>query len=433
MESVDRGGVAMNRGWLLAMVLLIVGAGCAWVGVQAYGKAKDPIRVGLLHSQSGPLAVSEASMVDAEVFALEQLNAQGGLLGRRIEWVIADGRSDPATFAREAERLIASEKVSVIFGCLSSSCRKAVKPVVERTNHMLVYPVAYEGMEASPNIIYTGAAPNQQIIPTVKWSRDILKAKTYFLIGTDYVWPRAANEVVKDQLKALGATILGEEYLPENGAGLDAALEKAVKAHPDVILSTIVGDANLPFYQKIRAPGGQCLKIPVITLPVTEEELRELPVMEMINDYAVCNYFQSIDRPENIAFVKAFKTRFGQDRVTSDPINTAYNSVKLWAQAVSEAESSVVHEVYKTMQRQSLNAAEGVISIDRETKHTWRPFFVGRIRGDGQVEIIWTIDKPIKPTPYPFSRTKLEWNAFIDALYKGWGGNWSAPMKERGR
>lgn len=423
----------MSRGWLLALVVLIVGAGGTWLGVRAFAKALDPIRVGLLHSQSGPLAISEASMVDAEVLALEQLNAQGGILGRRIEWVIADGRSDPATFAREAERLIASEKVTVIFGCWTSACRKSVMPVVERTNHLLVYPVAYEGMEASPNIIYTGAAPNQQIIPTVKWSWDILKAKSYFLIGTDSIWPRSANEIVKDQLKALGATLLGEEYLSTKGGGLDAALEKAIKAQPDVILSTIEGDANLPFYQKIRAPGGPGLKIPVITFPVTEEELRELPVKEMVNDYAVCNYFQSIDRPENIAFVKAFKTRFGQDRVTSDAIDTAYNSVKLWAQAVAEADTSSVQEVYKSMQRQSLNAAEGVISIDRETKHTWRPFFVGRIRGDGQVEIIWTIEKPIKPMPFPFSRTKLEWGEFIDSLYTGWGGNWSAPLTDKAR
>ena len=313
----------MRRGWVVLIAVLVVASGVAWFGVPALGRARMPIKVGILHSLSGPMAISEKSMIDAEVLALEEINAAGGLLGRPVEWVIADGKSDPATFAREAERLIAEEKVSVIFGCWTSATRKSVKAVVERTNHLLIYPVAYEGLEQSPNIIYCGAAPNQLIIPTVKWSRDVLKAKTYFLIGTDSIWPRSVNTIIKDQLIAPGASLLGEEYIDSAGNGLDAACETALKAAPDVIMTTIEGDANLPFYKKMRTAGGAALKIPIINFPVAEDELQHLPVKDMVNDYLVCNYFQSIDRPENREFIKSFRARFGQDRVTSDTIATA--------------------------------------------------------------------------------------------------------------
>jgi urea transport system substrate-binding protein len=420
------------RIWTLAALGLVgVAAGTVWLVAAMMVRSRAPIRVGILHSKTGPMAISEASMIDAEVLSLEELRDGGGLLGRPLEWVIADGRSDPVVFAREAERLMRDEHVDVIFGCWSSACRKSVKPVVEKENGLLVYPVAYEGMEQSPNIFYTGAAPNQVIIPTVTWSRNALGAKTYYLIGTDTIWPHAVHTIIKDQLKAIGGTVLGEDYLTFGSRDVDAAVEKAVKAKPDVILSTIEGDANLPFYKKIRSAGGEALKIPIISFPVTEDELRDLPAKDMINDYAVVNYFQSIDRPENQAFVKAFKARYGQDRPTSDTIASAYNSVKLWAQAVSDAEGPDAKLVRVTLPRQSLNAPEGVISIDRHSHHTWKPFYVGRIRSDGQVDIIYASTKPIRPMPFPFSRTRDEWDRFLEGIYKGWNGSWQAPAQRK--
>jgi urea transport system substrate-binding protein len=411
---------------------LAVGAALfAWLAVPLLARTKSPIRVGLLHSLTGPLAISEKSMVDAERLAIEELNARGGLLGRRVEGVIADGGSDWRTFAREAERLIEQEKVCVIVGCWSSADRKSVKPVVERTNHLLIYPVAYEGLEQSPNIVYTAAAPNQIIIPTIKWSRDFLKAKSYYLIGTDTIWPRSVNEIIKDQLKALGASLVGEEYLEFGTTAVEKAVETAVKAKPDVIISAIEGETNLPLYRKIRASGSEGRKIPVISFPVAEDELRHLPVKDMVNDYLVCNYFQAVDRPENRAFVKAFKARYGQDRVTSDSIESAYNSVHFWAQAVREAETDEVGEVRATLLRQSLDAPEGIISIDRETQHTWRPFFIGRVRGDGQVEIVESSTKPIRPAPFPFSRTREQWEAFLESLRAEWDGSWAPPAGRR--
>ena len=255
---------------------------------------------------------------------------RGRLLGgRRVEWVIADGRSDWPTFAREAERLIDQEKVSVIFGCWTSASRKSVKPVVEQKSHLLIYPMAYEGLEQSPNIVYTGAAPNQQVIPAVSWCYEHLKARKFFLVGSDYVWPHCVNEIVKDQLKALGAECVGESYILFGSADVEASVAAIGKASPDVIISTVVGDSNGPFYRRLHAAGILPERTPVLSFSIAEDELRKLPLQAMVGDYAAWNYFQSIDRHENRAFVRRFKAKYGADRVTSDVIEAAYNSVLL--------------------------------------------------------------------------------------------------------
>ena len=399
----------------IATLPILLGLG--WFAWTSHTWVRAPIRIGLLHSLTGPMSISEASMVDAEKMAIDEINAAGGLLGRRLEAVVADGRSDPAIFAREADRLIRDEHVSVIVGCWSSTCRKSVMPVVERADHLLIYPVAYEGMEKSPNIIYTGAAPNQLIIPTVQWCMDVLKAKTFFLIGTDAIWPKAVNTIIKDELKAVGGKLLGEEYCNLDTSNMDGLVAKFVKAKPDVVLCTIEGFANLPFYQKARSAGGEALKIPIVNFVVAEDELRQLPAKDMVNDYAVCNYFQSLDRPENTILVRNFKHKYGQDRVTSDSLINGYDSVKFWAEAVRETDTDEVSLVRESMLRQSLNSAAGVISLDRESQHTWRPFYVGKVRGDGQIDIVWSMIKPIRPIPYPFSRTQEEWDEFLRTLH----------------
>jgi urea transport system substrate-binding protein len=398
-----------------------------WYAPRLVNRVKPPIRVGILHSQTGPIKISELSMIDAEVMALEEIKAGGGLLGRRVEWVIADGRSDWPTFAREAQRLIEQEKVRVIFGCWTSASRKTVKPIVERFNHLLFYPTAYEGLEQSPRIVYTGAAPNQQVIPAVSWCYETLKARKFFLVGSDYVWPHCANEIIKDQLKAFGAECVGESYILFGSADVDGPLKAIEKASPDVIISTVVGDSNEPFYLRLQAAGILPQRTPVLSFGIAEDELRKLPVRAMVGNYAAWNYFQSIDRPENRAFVRRFQAIYGADRVTSDAIVAAYNSVYLWAQAVVEAETDDVAEVLKAIRRQSLNAPEGIVSVDEATQHTWRPVSIGRIRGDGQFDLVWSSEKPVRPIPYPTSRTRSEWESFLDSLYRGWGSTWSNP------
>jgi urea transport system substrate-binding protein len=418
------------RRWLAALMVLllvILGASAIWLGPRLVSRVVPPIRVGILHSETGPMAISELSMIDAEVLALEEINSGGGLLGgRRVEWVKADGRSDWPTFAREAQRLIETEKVSVIFGCWTSASRKSVKPVVEAKAHLLIYPMAYEGLEQSPNIIYTGAAPNQQVIPAVSWCHEVLKARKFFLVGSDYVWPHCVNEIIKDQLKALGAECAGESYILFGGTEVDASVQAIKKAVPDVIISTVVGDSNAPFYLGLKAAGILPQRTPVLSFSIAEDELRKLPLREMVGNYAAWDYFQSIDRAENREFVRKFRVKYGADRVTSDVIEAAYNSVLLWAQAVAEAESAEVDDVIKVIRRQSLNAPEGIVSVDYETQHTWRPVYIGRIRADGQFDLVWNSDKPVRPIPYPSSRSHAEWDAFLGNLQQTWGG-WANP------
>lgn len=412
----------------LAIVALAVGSWYAW---RAFHWANHPIVVGILHSRTGPMAISEKSMIDAEVLALEQINANGGVLGRRVEWIIADGQSDWPTYARQAQKLIVDDHVRVIFGCWTSASRKNVKPVVEEHNHLLLYPMAYEGLEQSPNIVYTGAAPNQQLIPTVKWSYDTLHARRFFLVGSDYVWPHSINEIVKDQIRALGAEVVGEEYIFFGSAEVDDAVAKIKKTKPDVILSAVVGDTNVPFYDRLRREGIKPEETPVISFSIAEDELRVLSRKDMAGNYAAWNYFESIDRPENRKFVKEFKAKFGADRVTSDVMAAAYDSVHLWAQAVSEAESDDVEVVRRFIRHQSLNAPEGVVSVDYDTQHTWRPVYIAKMRDDGQFDIVWTSEKPVRPVPYPISRSKSEWDEFLIGLFNRWGGRWANPNSEK--
>jgi urea transport system substrate-binding protein len=416
----------MNRRLVALLVVVILSGMAIWWAPQLLNRTAPPIRVGILHSRTGPMKISEESMIDGEILALEEIRSKGGFWGRQVEWVIADGRSDWPTYAREAQRLIDEEKVSVIFGCWTSASRKSVKPVVEQNHHLLIYPMAYEGLERSPNIIYTGAAPNQQVIPALSWCYEVLKARKFFLVGSDYVWPHCVNEIAKDQIKALGAQCVGESYVLFGSTKVDAAVEAIRKASPDVIVSTVVGDSNGPFYQRLHAAGILPGRSPVLSFSIAEDELRKLPLSVMVGDYAAWNYFQSIDREENREFVRKFQKRYGAERVTSDVIVAAYNSVLLWAQAVNEAETDDVAAVIGAIGRQSLNAPEGTVTVDDETQHTWRPVYVGRIRGDGQFDLVWSSGKSVRPIPYPRSRSQADWELFLEGLHGAWGG-WANP------
>lgn len=426
----DRPAVRGNRrpwpAWV-TVAGLVASAAVGWLLLDRLLVNRQPIVVGILHSQTGPMAISERSMIDAEVLALEQINASGGLLGRPVHWVIADGGSDWKTFAREAERLIREEKVSVIVGCWTSACRKGVLPVVEAADHLLIYPMAYEGMEQSPNIFYTGAAPNQQIIPAVQWCHDTLGARRFFLVGSDYIWPRCVNAIIKDQLVSLGAELVGEAYVPFGSTNVAATAAAIAAAKPDVILSAVPGDSALPLARAIRAAGLDPATTPMVTFAVGENELRGEAGAEMAGHYAAWNYFQSIDRPQNTAFVRAFQQRYGIDRTTSDVMVAAYNSVMLWAQAVGEAGTADLRQVRASLRHQSLDAPEGIIAIDPDTQHTWRPVFIGRIRTDGQVDIVWSSRTAVRPMPFPLSRSRLDWEEFVADLYRRWGDRWVAP------
>lgn len=420
--------ITFKRVMSLSTLLLIVTAGW-WIWKwQTYQK---PIRVGLLHSLTGPMAISEKSMVDAEVMALEELNASGGLLKRKVEWVIADGKSDWPTFAKEADRLIREEKVDVIIGCWTSASRKTVLPVIESNKHLLIYPMAYEGLESSPNMIYTGSAPNQQIIPAVAWAMRELKAKRYYLVGSDYIWPHCVNEIAKDTIDSIGGELAGENYLFFGTDQVDAVVNDIIATKPDVIISTVVGDTNKAFYRALDLAGITADKLPVISFAIAEDELRsilkEIPSKAMVGHYSAWNYFQTIDRQENRNFINRLQKRYGKDRSANDVMTASYNSVFFWAQAVREAETTDISDVTNAMSHQSLDAPEGIVSIDAENHHTWRPVYIGKVRSDAQFDIVWSSESSIRPEPYPLSRSHNDWNLFLNKLYRDWGNSWSNP------
>jgi len=407
--------------WLLAPVMLIgLVLGC-WRVWGALWRVEGPILVGILHSRTGPLAISEQSMIDAELMAIAEINEAGGLLGRRVEAVIADGRSDPKVFGEQARRLIDQEKVKVIFGCWTALARRSVKAVVESSKHLLFFPSNYEGMDIPSNVICTGPIPNQQVIPAVNWCFEVLNARKFYLAGSQDIQAYSSNALIKDQLKAMGAEAVGEKYVALDGTGTPEMIAAIKGSGADVVLSTVIGDGNKSFYQQLAQAGLTPTRLPVISFTIGEDELRDLPVKEMIGDYAAWSYFQSIESPVNRDFVARFKGRTSSDRSTSDAIVASYNAVKFWAQAVEEIDNDNPPDVLKAVRRQSLEAPEGVVSVDSETLHTWRPFYVGKIRGDGQFSVVWSLEKPVRPVPFPVLRTRLEWEQFVEKLYTSWG------------
>ena len=388
-----------------------------------------PIKVGVLHSSTGTMASSEQPVINATLLAIEEINESGGLLGRPVEAVIADGESDPETFARKAKELIETDGVCTVFGCWTSASRKTVVPIFEEKNHLLVYPVQYEGIEESPNVVYTGASPNQQIIPAVKWAFAFEGKRRFFIVGSDYVFPRVANEIIKDQLSELGAELVGEEFLPLGASNTSEVVRKIAASDADVILNLINGDTNTAFFRDLRAAGITPEKIPTISFSIGEAELAQMDSLVMTGDYAAWNYFQSVDSPENQQFVQALKSRYGAACFATDPMEAAYFGVKLWAQAVQAAEGTETPSIRREMRNLRMVAPEGEVRIDPSTQHTFKTPRIGRVQPDGQFEIVWTAVKPQPPAPYPPSRTTAAWKALLHDLYTGWGNQWSAPTK----
>jgi urea transport system substrate-binding protein len=408
--------------------LVAVVAAAAWLGLGL--SRAEPIVVGILHSQTGPMAASEIAVIEATVLALDELNRAGGVLGRPVRWVIADGASDEATFAREAERLIVGEQVRVVFGCWTSASRKAVREVVERHSHLLFYPVQYEGCEASPNIVYLGASPNQQIIPAVAWGLET-RGRRVALIGSDYVFPRVANAIIRDQLRALRGELVAEVYVPLGASAgqVNDAVDVIRRARPDLVLNTINGAANTAFFQGIsRLAPGSGWRPAVISFSLAEPEIQALDeAVRPVGQFAAWNYFQSVSRTENRAFVDAFRARYGAERVVSDPMEAAHCGVQLWARAVAEAGTDQVGPVRLVLRQQSMNAPEGIVSIDPENQHAWKTVRIGRVEPDGQFAVVWDSGGPVPPIPFPITRARSEWEALLSDFYRGWGGRWTNP------
>jgi urea transport system substrate-binding protein len=385
----------------------------------ASAAAGDGIKVGILHSLSGTMAISEKSVVDSTQLAIEEINKAGGVGGKQIVAVVEDGSSDWPTFAEKAKKLIDEDKVVVIFGCWTSASRKAVLPVFEEKNHMLFYPVQYEGQECSKNIFYTGAAPNQQIEPSVDWLLKE-KGKDFYLVGSDYVFPRTANTIIKAQLAAKGGKTVGEDYLPLGNTEVTPIIAKIRSALPNggVIYNTLNGDSNVAFFKQLQGAGLTADKYPVMSVSIAEEEVKAIGTEFLKGHYAAWNYFMTVDSPENKKYVAAFKAKYGEDRVTNDPMEAAYISVNLWKQAVEKAGSpgtpTDLEKVRTAAYGQNFAAPEGPIKMNNN-HHISKIVRIGQIEDNGQFKIVSATAKPVDPLP---------WNQYV-ADTKGFTCDWT--------
>lgn len=379
----------------------------------------NTIKVGILHSLSGTMAISEKSVVDAENLAIKEINAQGGVLGKQIEAITEDGASNWDTFREKATKLIEQDKVAVVFGCWTSASRKNVKPVFEDKDHMLWYPVQYEGQECSKNIFYTGAAPNQQIEPSVDWLLKN-KGKEFFLVGSDYVFPRTANTIIKAQLEALGGKTVGEDYLPLGNVEVTPIIAKIKQALPNggVIYNTLNGDSNVAFFKQLKGAGLTPDKYPSMSVSIAEEEVKAIGVEYLKGHYAAWNYFQTVDTPANKKFVEAFKKEYGADRVLNDPMEAAYIAVYLWKQAVEKAGSTDLAKVRQAAYGQTIDAPEGKVTMNGN-HHISKIVRIGEVRDDGLFNIIYATSAPVEPIP---------WNQYVKET-KGFACDWSDPAK----
>lgn len=393
-DSCATAGQMDRRRFLLA-------AGAAGMGAGASGcsrKVERTIKIGILHSMSGTMSVSEAPLRDAALLAVEEINKKG-LLGRKIEPIVEDASSDPDRFQSLAEKLLVEDKVCSIFGCWTSVARKRVLPVLEAHNGLLWYPLQYEGNECSRNIIYTGSTPNQQIIPAIDWLHD-RGGRRFYLVGSDYVYPKTANRIIRRHLNEIGAAVAGEEYLPLGEQDFEATLKRMMATHADIVFSTVNGDSNLGLYRAFRKIGITAKDVPIMATSMGEAEVRRIGAAWTQGHFATWAYFQSVDQPANRAFVKKFKDRYGDRRVTDDPMEAAYFQVHIWAQAVAKAKRTDVDAVRESVAGMRFDAPEGPIHIDRENRHAWKMWRVGEVQEDGQFKVVHASDGPIDPAPW---------------------------------
>jgi urea transport system substrate-binding protein len=387
----------------------------AGAGLPAF--AADTIKVGILHSLSGTMAISETVLKDTALMAIEEINAKGGVLGKKLEPVVVDPASNWPLFAEKTKQLLTQDKVAVIFGCWTSVSRKSVLPVVEELNGLLFYPVQYEGEELSKNVFYTGAAPNQQAIPAVEYlmSKDGGGARRFVLLGTDYVYPRTTNKILRAFLKSKGvadADIM-EEYTPFGHSDYQTIIAKVKKFSGEgkktAVISTINGDSNVPFYKELGNAGLKAKDVPVVAFSVGEEELRGVDTKPLVGHLAAWNYFMSVKNPTNTEFTKKWgayaKTKgiagHKDKPLTNDPMEATYIGVHMWAQAVEKAKSTDTDKVIAAMAGQTFKAPSGfTATMDAKNHHLHKPVFIGEVKSDGQFNVVWKTPGPVKAKPW---------------------------------
>ncbi|MBP0624179.1 urea ABC transporter substrate-binding protein [Cupriavidus consociatus] len=401
------------------MLKLSAIAAAAMIGTSplAMAQSREPIKVGILHSLSGTMAISETSLKDVALMTIDEINKSGGVLGRKLEPVVVDPASNWPLFAEKARQLVSKDKVAVTFGCWTSVSRKSVLPVYEELNSLLFYPVQYEGEEMSRNVFYTGAAPNQQAIPAVEYlmSKEGGGAKRFFLLGTDYVYPRTTNKILRAFLKSKGVADkdIEEVYTPFGHSDYQtivANIKKFSQGGKTAVISTINGDSNVPFYKELGNAGLKAKDVPVVAFSVGEEELRGIDTKPLVGHLAAWNYFMSVKNAQNDAFrkqwaawVKANNLPGGDKRVTNDPMEATYVGIHMWAQAVKKAGTTDTDKVRAAMYGQTFKAPDGFTLTMGENHHLYKPVMIGEVKGDGQFSVVWKTPKAVRAQPWsPF-------------------------------
>ena len=412
----------MQRRFLLKQLTVATLLAASGVGATVY--AQDTIKVGILHSLTGTMAISETALKDVALMTIDEINAKGGVLGKKLEAVVVDPASSEPLFAERARELLAQDKVAVVFGNWTSASRKAVLPVFKELNGLLFYPVQYEGEELERNVFYTGAAPNQQAIPAVEYllSEDGGGAKRFVLLGTDYVYPRTTNKILRAFLHSKGITDenIMEVYTPFGHSDYQtiiADIKRFSAGGPTAVVSTINGDSNVPFYKELGNAGIKATDIPVVAFSVGEEELRGIDTKPLVGHLAAWNYFQSIDNPTNAAFIAKWKDYAKAKNlpnaatvVTNDPMEATYIGINLWKQAVEKAGTTNVDAVIAALGGQSFAAPDGfTIKMDETNHHLHKPVYIGEITDNGQFDIVWKTPGPVRAQP---------WSPFIEGNAK---------------
>jgi urea transport system substrate-binding protein len=405
LHSALRRKLLIGMAALPATMLLSRGlrAAPATAAVNTTGLAvgDDTVTVGILHSVTGTMAISETGSVEAEKLAIDQINGEGGVLGRKIKFIQEDGASDWPTFAEKAKKLLVNDKVAAVFGCWTSASRKAVLPVFEQYNGMLYYPTFYEGLEQSKNVIYTGQEATQQILAGLDWVFKEKNAKTFYLLGSDYIWPRTSNKIARKHIEKNELKVVGEEYFPLGSTQFNSAINKIKLAKPDVIYAIIVGGSNVAFYKQLKAAGIDLTKQTLMTISVTEDEILGIGGENIVGAYACMKYFQSLDNPNNKAFVPAFKKMWGDNIVIGDVTQAAYLGPWLWKLTAEKAQSFDIDKIAAASPGVEFKGApEGYVRI-HENHHLWSRTRVGRARTDGQYDLIYETADLMEPNPFP--------------------------------
>ena len=363
----------------------------------------ETVTVGILHSITGTMAISETGSTQAEKLAIKQINESGGVLGRQIEYIQEDGASDWPTFAEKSRKLLVKDKVAAVMGCWTSASRKAALPVFEQYNGMLFYPTFYEGLEQSPNVVYTGQEATQQIIASIDWVVKTKGVKTFYLLGSDYIWPRTSMKIARKHIAKLGLKVVGEEYYPLGHTQFNSVINKVKLKKPDIIFAAVVGGSNVAFYKQVKAAGIDWRKEKplMLTISVTEDEVLGIGGENLVGAYSSMKYFQSLTNSNNETFVKAFKEMWGEDSVIGDVTQAAYLGPWIWKYAVEKAGSFDIDKLKEVLPGIEVTTApEGYVKV-HENQHLWSKARIGLAREDGQFDVVFESEELIEPNPFP--------------------------------